>query len=184
PPRPMLASPAPHRNHRRLVRTTRNPEESMSPANDVPKVPSARPQVSEHEARAVAEGARESTWEAPSFGRELFLGRLDLKLVHPWPEPDAEEQKRGEAFLATLERFLREQVDAERIERDARIPEATIQGLRDMGAFGIKIPREYGGLELSQDTYCRAMSLVSTVSRSLVAVLSAHPSIRLPPPLP
>ena len=74
-----------------------------------------KPHVTEHEARAVAEGARETTWEAPSFVRELFLGRLDLGLIHPWPEPEAEEQQRAEKFLATLERFVREQVDAERI---------------------------------------------------------------------
>jgi alkylation response protein AidB-like acyl-CoA dehydrogenase len=142
-----------------------------------------KPNVSELEARAVAEGARETTWEAPSFVRELFLGKLDLGLIHPWPEPDPEEQQRGERFLATLERFLREQVDAERIERDGRIPDATIQGLRDMGAFGIKIPREYGGLELSQYTYCRAMSLISTVSSPIVALLSAHQSIGVPGPV-
>jgi hypothetical protein len=139
--------------------------------------------VSEQEARSVAEGARETTWEKPSFGRELFLGRLDLKLIHPWPEPEADEQLRAEVFLATVERFLREKVDAERIERDARIPEATIQGLRDIGAFGIKIPRAYGGLELSQYTYCRAMSLVSTVSTPIVALLSAHQSIGVPGPV-
>jgi alkylation response protein AidB-like acyl-CoA dehydrogenase len=142
-----------------------------------------KPNVSEHEARAVAEGARETTWEAPSFVRELFLGKLDLGLIHPWPEPDAEEQQRAEKFLATLERFVRDHVDAERIERDARIPAETIQGLREIGAFGIKIPREYGGLELSQYTYCRAMSLVSTVSAPLVALLSAHQSIGVPGPV-
>jgi alkylation response protein AidB-like acyl-CoA dehydrogenase len=142
-----------------------------------------QPNVSEHEARAVAEGARETTWEAPSFVRELFLGRLDLGLIHPWPEPDAEEQKRAEPFLAALEKFLREKVDAERIERDGRIPGETIQGLREMGAFGIKIPREYGGLELSQYTYCRAMSLISSVSSPIVALLSAHQSIGVPGPV-
>jgi alkylation response protein AidB-like acyl-CoA dehydrogenase len=142
-----------------------------------------KPNVSEHEARAVAEGARETSWEAPSFVRELFLGRLDLGLIHPWPEPEAEEQERGERFLAVLERFLREKVDAERIEREARIPAETIQGLREIGAFGIKIPREYGGLELSQYTYCRAMSLISTVNSSIVALLSAHQSIGVPGPV-
>jgi alkylation response protein AidB-like acyl-CoA dehydrogenase len=139
--------------------------------------------VSESEARAVAEGARETTWEAPSFVRELFLGTLDLSLIHPWPEPDAEEQKRAEPFLAALERFVRERVDAEQIERDARIPDDVIQGLRELGAFGIKIPREYGGLGLSQYTYCRAMSLVSSVNSSLVALLSAHQSIGVPGPV-
>jgi hypothetical protein len=143
----------------------------------------ARPNVSETEARAVAEGARETTWDAPSFVRELFLGRLDIGLIHPFPEPDAEEQERAAKFMATLERFLIEKVDGERIERDARIPDDVVQGLREMGAFGIKIPREYGGLGLSQYTYCRAMSLVTSVNGSLVALLSAHQSIGVPGPV-
>ena len=143
----------------------------------------SKPNVSESEARAVAEGARETTWEAPSFVRELFLGKLDLGLIHPWPEPDPAEQERAAGFLGKLETFLRERVDGERIERDARIPEDVIQGLRDLGAFGIKIPREYGGLGLSQYTYCRAMSLVTSVNGSLVALLSAHQSIGVPGPV-
>ncbi len=142
-----------------------------------------KPNVSEHEARSVAEAARETTWDQPSFVRELFLGRLDLSLIHPFPEPDAEEQQRAEPFLATLEQFLLEKVDAERIEREARIPAEVIQGLREIGAFGIKIPREYGGLGLSQYSYCRAMSIVSTVNASLVALLSAHQSIGVPGPV-
>ncbi len=142
-----------------------------------------RPNVSETEARAVAEGARETTWDAPSFVRELFLGKLDLGLIHPWPEPDPEEQVRAKEFLARLERFLLEKVDGERIEREARIPDEVVQGLREMGAFGIKIPREYGGLGLSQYTYCRAMSLITSVNGSLVALLSAHQSIGVPGPV-
>lgn len=139
--------------------------------------------VSEHEARTVAEAARETTWEAPSFVREMFLGRLDLGLIHPYPEPDADEQKRAAEFIAKLEKFVREEVDGERIEHDARIPAEYIQRLRELGAFGIKIPREYGGLGLSQFTYCRAMSLVSTVNSSMVALLSAHQSIGVPGPV-
>ncbi len=42
-------------------------------------------QISEEQARAVAEEARESGWEKPSFAKELFLGRLTLDLVHPFP---------------------------------------------------------------------------------------------------
>ena len=142
-----------------------------------------KPNVSESEARAVAEGARETTWDSPSFVRELFLGKLDMALIHPWPEPDTDEQKRAAVFLGKLETFLREKVDNDVIERDARIPEAVIQGLREMGAFGIKIPTEYGGLGLSQYTYCQAMSLVSSVNGSLVALLSAHQSIGVPGPV-
>ena len=139
--------------------------------------------VSELEARAVAEASRETSWEAPSFVRELFLGRLVLDLIHPFPEPEAEEQQRAKPFLSALENFLREEVDAEEIERNAKIPQRLIDRLRAIGAFGIKIPREYGGLGLSQYSYGRAMAMVGTVNGSLVALLSAHQSIGVPQPL-
>jgi alkylation response protein AidB-like acyl-CoA dehydrogenase len=139
--------------------------------------------VSELEARAVAEASRETTWEAPSFVRELFLGRLDLALVHPYPEPDPEEQTRARPFLDAIEAFLRDEVDAEQIERDAKIPSHVIQRLRELGAFGIKIPREYGGLGLSQYSYGHAMAMIGTKCGALVALLSAHQSIGVPQPL-
>ncbi len=141
------------------------------------------PHVSELEARAVAEASRETTWEAPSFVRELFLGKLRLELIHPHPEPDPDEQRRGREFTEKLERFLRDEVDAEQIERDAKIPDSVIRRLRELGAFGIKIPREYGGLGLSQYTYGHAMALIGTKNGALVALLSAHQSIGVPQPL-
>ena len=139
--------------------------------------------VSELEARAVAEASRETAWTAPSFVRQLFLGRLALDLIHPYPEPDPEEQRRARDFLDRLERFLRDEVDGEEIEREARIPERVINGLRALGAFGIKIPREYGGLGFSQYTYGRAVAMVGTRSGAVVALLSAHQSIGVPQPL-
>ena len=144
--------------------------------------PKATGHVSESEARAVAEASRETTWEAPSFVRELFLGRVALDLIHPHPEPDPEERKRAAVFMAKVEDFLAG-VDGERIEHDAKIPAEYIQQLREIGAFGIKIPREYGGLELSQYSYGRAMALIGTKHGSLVALLSAHQSIGVPQPL-
>src|SRR6266705_271638 len=139
--------------------------------------------VSAEEAREVAEAAREQEWAAPSFVRDLFLGRLRLDLVHPYPEQDAEEIRRAQPFLEKLERFLREHVDSDRIDREGEIPEAVIQGLRELGAFGIKIPREYGGLGLSQLSYMRAIALVSSIDGSITALLSAHQSIGVPQPL-
>jgi len=139
--------------------------------------------VSADEAREVAEGAREKEWVAPSFVRDLFLGTLRMDLIHPYPEQDPEEVQRAQPFLDRLERFLREKVDSDRIDREGEIPEEVVRGLREMGAFGIKIPREYGGLGLSQLSYMKAMELVSSVDGSLTALLSAHQSIGVPQPL-
>src|SRR6267378_2044902 len=139
--------------------------------------------VSADEARAVAEAAREQEWAAPSFVRDLFLGKLRMDLIHPYPEQDPDEVARAKPFLDKLERFLREAVDSDRIDREGEIPETVIDGLRQLGAFGIKIPREYGGLGLSQLSYMKAIELVSSVDGSLTALLSAHQSIGVPQPL-
>src|SRR5213083_977115 len=138
--------------------------------------------VSAAEARDVAEAAREAEWAAPSFARDLFLGSLRLDLIHPYPAQDPAEVARAKPFLDQLERLLRT-VDADRIDREGEIPKEVIDALKAMGAFGIKIPREYGGLGLSQLSYMKAMELVSSVDGSLTALLSAHQSIGVPQPL-
>src|SRR5689334_23249519 len=140
-------------------------------------------QVSADEAREVAEAAREQEWASPSFVRDLFLGNLRMDLIHPYPEQDADEIARAKPFLDKLERFLREDVDSDKIDREGEIPETVIDGLKKLGAFGIKIPREYGGLGLSQLSYMKAIELVSSVDGSLTALLSAHQSIGVPQPL-
>src|SRR4026209_1221388 len=123
--------------------------------------------ATEREARDVAEAARESEWSGPSFVRELFLGRFRPDLIHPHPEEDPAEAERVKPFLDRLATFLR-RVDSDMIDRTGEIPEEYVQELRDMGAFGIKIPTEYGGLGLSQLSYDRAMEMVTSRDGSLV----------------
>jgi alkylation response protein AidB-like acyl-CoA dehydrogenase len=139
--------------------------------------------VSEREARQVAEDAREGEWTLPSFGKDLFLGRLNLDLIHPQPKLDPAAVRKGDAFLKDLRTFLTEHVDPLQIERDAKIPETVIDGLKGLGALGMKVPEQYGGLGLSQVYYNRALTLVGSCHSSLGALLSAHQSIGVAEPL-
>src|SRR5215218_9239562 len=140
-------------------------------------------EITEREARRVAEAAREGEWKLPSFGKDLFLGRLRLDLIHPQPRLDAAAVDKGERFLRRLRAFLVEQVDPLAIERDAKIPETVIDGLKEMGALGMKVPEQYGGLGLSQVYYNRALLLAGTCHSSLSTLLSAHQSIGVSQPL-
>ncbi|MFE3459933.1 acyl-CoA dehydrogenase family protein [Nocardiopsis aegyptia] len=142
----------------------------------------AEPEVDERRARAVAEQARESAWERPSFAKELFLGRFRLDLIHPLPGPDEAADRDGEAYLARLRDFC-EGIDSQRIEREERIPDEVVRGLRELGAFGMKIPVEYGGLGLGQLHYNRALTLIGSASPAIAALLSAHQSIGVPQPV-
>src|SRR3954462_11039726 len=116
-------------------------------------------QVSEKEARDVAEVAREASWELPSFGKELFLGNFKLDLIYPQPKLDAARDEEGEAFLTKLRAFLDGHVDPLEIEKEPKLPEHVIEGLKEIGALGIKVAKEYGGLGLSQVYYNKALMM-------------------------
>jgi alkylation response protein AidB-like acyl-CoA dehydrogenase len=139
--------------------------------------------VSERQAREVAEAAREAEWKLPSFGKELFLGNFRLDLIHPQPRLDPQAVEKGERFLRELRAFLQAEVDPLEIEREAKIPEHVIDGLKRLGGLGMKVSEEYGGLGLSQVYYNRALALAGVWHASLSTLLSAHQSIGVAEPL-
>jgi alkylation response protein AidB-like acyl-CoA dehydrogenase len=139
--------------------------------------------VTEREARQVAEEAREGEWKLPSFGKQMFLGRMQLDLIHPQPKLDPSAVEKGEHFLAELRTFLEQHVDPLQIERDAKIPDEVIDGFKQLGAMGMKVPEEYGGLGLSQVYYNRALALAGSSHSALSTLLSAHQSIGVAQPL-
>jgi alkylation response protein AidB-like acyl-CoA dehydrogenase len=135
------------------------------------------------EAMEVAEASRETEWEKPSFVGDLFLGKLNLDLIHPFPEQPAADKAEADDFLVKLERFLAENVDAEAIDEKGEYDYELFKGFNEIGAWGMKIPKEYGGLGFSATNYNRAIGLVATWCGSSVAWLSAHQSIGVPQPL-
>ena len=143
---------------------------------------SPRVDASERESRAVAEEARETEWQRPSFAKGLYLGHFDLDLVHPHPRASREDEARGEEFLARL-REVCATIDGARIERESRIPDEDLARLAEIGTFGMKIPREYGGLGLTMSAYGKALMLIGSAHPSLGALVSAHQSIGVPEPV-
>ncbi|MGI5225624.1 acyl-CoA dehydrogenase family protein [Actinoallomurus sp. CA-142502] len=139
--------------------------------------------VDERTARRVAEEARQTEWELPSFGKQLFLGDFRLDLVHPHPEPAENMRRKGEEFLSRVREFCETKIDARTVERESRIPDEVVKGLKQLGAFGMKIPEEYGGLGLSQLYYNRALMLFGSAHPAVGAMLSAHQSIGVPQPV-
>src|SRR6188768_4331157 len=142
----------------------------------------ANPEVTERESLKVAEASRQKEWSRPSFMRELFLGNFRLDLVHPYPLPGAERSE-FTTFYDEMKRFLREDVDSVEIDATGEYPEPVIEALRKLGAFGMKIPKEYGGLGFTNAEYQKVMELLGTWDGNVSALLSAHQSIGVPQPL-
>src|SRR3978361_658142 len=126
--------------------------------------------------RKVAEASRESEWKQPSFLREMFLGNFRLDLIYPYPF-DEEEGPEFAAFYRALKEFVETEVDPVQIDATGEYPENVVDGLRKLGAFGMKIPKKYGGLGFTNVEYQKVMHLFGSVDGNLSALLSAHQSI-------
>ena len=131
----------------------------------------------------LAEASRDPLDDRGSFASNLFVGRFDFDRIHPFAEQSAEDRAAGEEFLSNLKKYLHDNVDADEIDRTGEIPQKNIDDLFAMGAFGVKIPKEYGGLGLSQINYGRAAMLLGSWDANVTALVSAHQSIGVPQPL-
>uniref|UniRef100_A0A8C0VSB3 Acyl-CoA dehydrogenase family member 9 n=1 Tax=Cyanistes caeruleus TaxID=156563 RepID=A0A8C0VSB3_CYACU len=81
-------------------------------------------------------------------------------------------------FVGPVEKFFNEEVDSKKIDQDAKIPSETLQGLKDLGLFGMQIPEEYGGLGLSNTMYAR-LGEITSLDGSIAVTLAAHQAIGL-----
>src|SRR6185436_9618479 len=133
--------------------------------------------------RQMAEEARQTETHGTGFAASLFMGKFLSEKILPYPEQDEQDRQAGDAFIASLSKFLKEHVDADAIDRTREIPAEVRKGLAEIGCFGIKIPKEYGGLGLSQVNYDRAMALVASHCGSTAVMLSVHQSVGVPQPL-
>jgi len=131
----------------------------------------------------VSEAAREKDSKYPSFSLQLFMGRFESKMLHPFPHQSAEEKKIGDELCQKVEEYLQNNLDADEVDETRTIPDEVIKGLKEIGLFALKIPKDYGGLGLSQINYNRIMMKVASYCGSTAALLSAHQSIGVSQPL-
>jgi len=117
-----------------------------------------------------------------SFMAGLFEGKPNFDLLLP-PEEPTQEREAGEAYCKKIEAFLTSQVDPDEIERTAKIPDTVLKGLFDLGAFGMKIPKQYGGLGFSYKNYGRVLTLMASWSNILALTVAVPQSIGIAMPI-
>jgi len=161
----------------------------MSDPNSTPKSDDGRSVIDmskmsegQRAALQVTEAARESH-DDPSFVAHLFMGRWRPDKLAPFTDVAPEEKASADRFLAELGGYLKANVDADEIDRTGEIPPTVRQGLARMGAYGIKVPREFGGLGFSQTTYCRACMLIASHCMNVFSHLSVHQSVGVAQPI-
>ncbi|MFT5634316.1 MAG: alkylation response protein AidB-like acyl-CoA dehydrogenase [Rubritalea sp.] len=130
----------------------------------------------------MAEGSRDKR-EISGFSGALFMGVPDFSKLSPFPSQSLADKNEGDTYITKLKDFLDNETDPDQIDKDGEIPDVVIDGLVKLGTFGIKIPKKYGGLGLSQTNYSRTAMVLGAHCGSMTALVSAHQSIGVPQPL-
>lgn len=113
-----------------------------------------------------------------SAAKSLFLGEILEENLFPYPQMRERDREMLGMMVDSIDHFLDgKHGDFKQWDRDAHQPEAFIQGLRDMGLFGLIIPEQYGGLELSNAAYARVLGQTSRHDSSVSLTIGAHSSI-------
>src|SRR2546421_2781408 len=124
-----------------------------------------------------AQDLLETSTQELGFAKSLFFGRLKLDEVLPYPKQDPDEARRTDELLAKVDAFMKQHVDADRIDAEERIPDSVIKGLGELGVLGMVVPKEYGGGGFSHTAYCRVLEAVSRHCASTGVMVGAHQSI-------
>lgn len=113
-----------------------------------------------------------------SFTRSLFAGEIHDDLIFPYPDSLEQRDPAEAAVVAGIIRELHSLVGTlirpEQFDEDETIPEAVIEAFGRLGLLGISIPKEYGGLGLSQAGYARLFAAVGAVDPSLAVLVGVH----------
>ena len=117
------------------------------------------------------------------FVADLFRGKASFSLLTPWHESSHEEQDKAERIAQEFKGLLRTCIDPEEVDRTDEVPGEALEQLCRFGFFGLKLPEEYGGLQLSQTSYVKVMSLVASWCGGTAASLSAANTIGVGGPI-
>ena len=124
---------------------------------------------------AEAEELLASGKPAVGFAKGLYFGHhLGEKLA---PYPDTHADAETNRAVDEVRKFAHEQIDPERIDREADIPREVIDGLGRLGVLGMAVPPEFGGRGFSQSAYCRIMEVIGGHCAGTAVFVNAHHSI-------
>jgi acyl-CoA dehydrogenase family protein 9 len=112
-----------------------------------------------------------------SFMKSLFGGVVAENVIFPYPEPTRGEADEVHAALESFRRFASKNVDSAQVDRDEAIATEIVTGLKELGLFGLNVPKEYGGAGFGMTAYARAVQEVAASDAALAMTLSAHGSL-------
>jgi len=112
-----------------------------------------------------------------SLVKRMFLGELPPELVLPYPRLPADRREFMDMFRQSLARFAALKIDSRDIDKQHRIPREVLDGLAELGLFGIRIPETWGGLDLDMTQYVRIGADLAALDGAVAIMSGGHSTI-------
>jgi len=113
-----------------------------------------------------------------SYVQNMFRGMVVPDQAFPFPQALSEEQAENLTMLVPpTEQFMTEVNDSAWNDANERVHPDTVQGLRELGAFGLQVPEDLGGVGLSNTQYARLTEIVGGNDLGVGIFIGAHQSI-------
>jgi alkylation response protein AidB-like acyl-CoA dehydrogenase len=133
----------------------------------------------DEEQKKLAEELLSSGETKPSFAKLLALGIFKSSLVFPYPKEQESNKTETQSFLKMLNEALDQHLKPYVVDKEANIPPELIKIYGESGLLGMSVPKEYGGLGMSQTAYCQAIEAVASRCGGSAVFINAHQSIGL-----
>eukprot|EP00914_Ancora_sagittata_P018662 GHVO01036993.1.p1 GENE.GHVO01036993.1~~GHVO01036993.1.p1 ORF type:complete len:559 (+),score=91.92 GHVO01036993.1:72-1748(+) len=116
--------------------------------------------------------------ESTSFALNLFRGKVNTEQVFPYPDVLTDDQRETlRSLIDPTTKFFQEKNDALKNDALERVEEDTMKGINELGAMGIQVPEELGGLGMNNTQYARLCEIVGAHDLGVSIVIGAHQSI-------
>ncbi|XP_072232041.1 very long-chain specific acyl-CoA dehydrogenase, mitochondrial isoform X2 [Leuresthes tenuis] len=116
--------------------------------------------------------------ESKSFAVNMFKGQITTAQVFPFPKALNDEQEQFlQELVGPVSKFFEEVNDPAKNDALEKVEDHTMEGLKEMGAFGLQVPADLGGLGLSNSQYARLVEIVGSHDLGVGITLGAHQSI-------
>jgi acyl-CoA dehydrogenase family protein 9 len=107
----------------------------------------------------------------------FFFGELNENLIFPFPHFSDSQVEMAKEMTSAIDQFAKDNIDGEKFDREAKLPEDVIKGIAEMGLLGLAVPESFGGLELDYSLYCRIFAQIALYDASIATMVGAHQSI-------
>ncbi|XP_026274672.1 very long-chain specific acyl-CoA dehydrogenase, mitochondrial [Frankliniella occidentalis] len=116
--------------------------------------------------------------KSQSFVMNMFRGHVQASQVFPYPQVlDEEQVDTLQMLVDPTTKFFAEVNDPLKNDQLEKVEDQSLEGLWELGAFGLQVPQDLGGLGLNNTQYARLVEIVGANDLGVGITLGAHQSI-------